>query len=67
MNSERIETVQSEIRREIDNGANASVLFTRLNRILQGEYRGGAITHVELRHLMTYAVDYLKRNSGRCD
>lgn len=56
----RLETLHGEIRRHIDEGANTAGLFGHLNRILQSEFKGGGITHIELRDAMTFAVQYMK-------
>jgi hypothetical protein len=56
----RLETLHDEIRRNIDDGANHAGLFGHLNRILQSEFKGGGITHIELRDAMTFAVHYMK-------
>jgi hypothetical protein len=61
----RLETLYSEIRRHIDDGANTAGLFGHLNRILQSEFKGGTITHIELRDAMTYAVHYMKNKGDR--
>lgn len=61
----RRETLQAEIRRQVDAGqtANTAGLFGHLNRVMQSEFKGGTITHLELRDAMTYAVGYLKGKS----
>lgn len=56
----RLETLHGEIRRHVDEGGNAAGLFGHLNRILQSEFKGGGITHLELRDAMTFAVQYMK-------
>lgn len=60
----RLETLHSEIRRHIDDGGNHAGLFGHLNRILQSEFKGGGITHLELRDAMTFAVQYMKSRGG---
>jgi hypothetical protein len=61
----RLETLHAEIRRHIDDGGNHAGLFGHLNRILQSEFKGGGITHIELRDAMTFAVHYMKsRGAG---
>ncbi len=61
----RRETLYAEVRRAADSGTNTAGLFGHLNRILQSEFKGGTITHIELRDAMTYAVQYMKtRGAG---
>lgn len=60
----RLETLYDEIRRHIDGGASTAGLFGHLNRILQSEFKGGCITHIELRDAMTFAVHYMKSRGG---
>jgi len=62
--SKRLETLYAEIRRLIDEGTNTAGLFGHLNRILQSEFKGGGITHLELRDAMTYAVQYMNSRKG---
>lgn len=57
----RLETLFAEIRRQVDGGTNTHVgLFGHLNRVMQSEFKGGKITHVEFKEAMTFAVNYLK-------
>jgi len=56
----RLETLYDEIRRQIDDGTNTAGLFGHLNRILQSEFKGGTITHIEFKDAMTFAVHYMK-------
>lgn len=56
----RLETLHAEIKRHIDSGANTAGLFGHLNRILQSEFKGGSITHIEFKEAMTFAVQYMK-------
>jgi len=56
----RRETLYGEIRRQVDGGSGAAGLFGHLNRFMQSEFKGGTITHIELRDAMTYAVHYMK-------
>lgn len=62
----RLETLYAEIRRQIDGGSNHAGLFGHLNRMIQSEFKGGTITHLELRDAMTYAVKYMKEKTGPC-
>ena len=39
-------------------------LFGHLNRIVQSEFKGGTITHIELRDAMTYAVQYMNEKKN---
>jgi hypothetical protein len=56
----RRETLFAEIRRHVDSGSNTpGGVFGHLNRVLQSDFRGGTITHLELRDAMTYAVQYI--------
>ncbi len=56
----RRETLFAEIRRQVDGGSSTpGGLFGHLNRIIQSEFKGGTITHLELRDAMTYAVQYI--------
>jgi hypothetical protein len=56
----RREHLRSEVRREIDAGMSRMALVGHLNRLLTSEFRGGTITHLELRDAMTFAVSYSK-------
>jgi homoserine kinase len=56
----RQEALRDEIRRQIDGGSNTAGLFGHLNRMLQSEFKGGTLTHLELRDAMTFAVQYMK-------
>jgi hypothetical protein len=60
----RLDTLYAEIGRHVDTGSNTAGLFGHLNRILQSEFKGGTITHIELRDAMTYAVQYMKGNGS---
>ena len=60
----RHETLCGEIRRHVDGGSNTAGLFGHLNRMIQSEFKGGTITHIELRDAMTYAVTYMKGGRG---
>ncbi len=60
----RLETLYAEIGRHVDTGVNTAGLFGHLNRILQSEFKGGTITHIELRDAMTYAVHYMKSSGS---
>jgi hypothetical protein len=62
--TKRLETLFAEIRRQIDSGSNHAGLFGHLNRMIQSEFKGGTITHLELRDAMTYAVKYMKEKQG---
>lgn len=62
--SKRLETLYSEIRRLIDSGSNTAGLFGHLNRLMQSEFKGGTITHLELRDAMTFAVQYMKNRGS---
>ena len=63
--SKRRETLYAEIRRQVDSGSNTQGLFGHLNHMMQSSLLGGKITHLELRDAMTYAVKYMKGNSGK--
>jgi hypothetical protein len=60
----RLEHLRGEIRRQVDNGSNTAGLFGHLNRIMQSEFKGGTITHLEVKEAMTYAVHYMKSKNG---
>jgi len=60
----RRDALQAQIRRLIDSGCTTAGLFNRLNRILQPEFKGGAISHLQFRDAMTYAVQYLKEQGS---
>lgn len=61
----RRETLFAEIRRQVDGGsATPGGLFGHLNRIMQSEFKGGTITHLELRDAMTFAMQYVKAKSN---
>ena len=59
--AKRRETLCSEVRREIDSGnaTSASGVMGHLNRLMQSEFKGGTITHLELRDAMMFAVQYI--------
>lgn len=59
----RREHLRSEVRRQIDAGMSRMSLVGHLNRLLTSEFRGGTITHLELRDAMTFAVSYSKGQS----
>jgi len=61
----RRDALQAEIRRLIDGGSSTTAgLFGHLNRILQSDFKGGTITHLEFRDAMTYAVQYMKEQGS---
>ena len=63
--AKRRETLCSEVRREIDSGnaTSASGVMGHLNRLMQSEFKGGTITHLELRDAMMFAVQYINGKS----
>jgi len=56
----RREHLRAEIRRKLDAGESRMALVGHLNRLLTSEFRGGRVTHLELRDAMTFAVQYEK-------
>lgn len=56
----RVETLYGEIRRQIDAGSNTAGLVGHLNRMMNSGFKGGTITHHEMRDAMTFAVQYMK-------
>ncbi len=56
----RRETLYAEIRRLVDGGITRAGLLGHLNRIMQSEFKGGTITHIELKDAMTFAINHLK-------
>jgi len=56
----RREHLRAEIRRKIDAGEPRTALVGHLNRLLSSEFRGGRVTHLEMRDAMTFAVQYSK-------
>jgi hypothetical protein len=56
----RRETLEGEIRRQIDSGSNTMGLVGHLNRMMNSGFKGGTITHHEMRDAMTFAVQYMK-------
>lgn len=60
----RQETLQAEVRRLIDDGGSTTGVIGHLNRCLSSEFRGGTLTHLELRDAMTYAVKYMQQRSA---
>lgn len=56
----RRERLRAEIRRKLDAGESRTSLVGHLNRLLTSEFRGGRVTHLELRDAMTFAVQYSK-------
>jgi hypothetical protein len=64
--NKRLEHLYGEIRRQVDSGTDTAGLFGHLNRIIQSEFRGGTITHLELRDAMTYAMQYMKSKASSC-
>jgi len=63
----RRETLRAEIRRFVDGGnTNTAGLVMKINREMQSTFKGGTITHIELKDALTYAVQYMQgRNGGR--
>ena len=61
----RFDHLCDEIRRQVDGGSNTAGLFGALNRMMQSEFKGGGITHLELRDAMTFAVKYMKNGGAR--
>jgi hypothetical protein len=59
----RLEHLRGEVRRQIDAGMSRMALVGHLNRLLTSEFRGGTMTHLELRDAMTFAVSYSKGQS----
>lgn len=59
--AKRRETLCAEVRREIDSGnaTSAAGVMGHLNRLMQSEFKGGTITHLELRDAMMFAVQYI--------
>lgn len=60
----RREHLCAEIRRQVDAGSSTAGVFGQLNRFMQSEFKGGTITHIEMRDAMTYAVQYMKGGGG---
>ena len=56
----RRDTLEGEIRRQIDAGSNTAGLVGHLNRMMNSGFKGGTITHHEMRDAMTFAVHYMK-------
>jgi hypothetical protein len=56
----RREHLRAEIRRKLEAGESPMSLVGHLNRLLTSEFRGGRVTHLELRDAMTFAVKYSK-------
>lgn len=56
----RREHLRDEIRRKLDAGESRMALVGHLNRLLTSEFKGGRVTHLELRDAMTFAVQYEK-------
>ena len=54
----RRESLQAEIRRQIDGGVGRAGLFGHINRLMQSDFKGGTITHQELQEAMRFAVQY---------
>ena len=51
-------TLESEIRRLLESGTSPTGIFPQINRIMQSEFKGGTITHLELRDAMMFAVQF---------
>lgn len=60
----RREVLRSEIRRQVDGGSSTPGLVGHLNRMMHSGFKGGAITHLEMRDAMTFAVQYMKNRMG---
>jgi hypothetical protein len=56
----RREHLRTEIRRKLEAGESPMSLVGHLNRLLTSEFKGGRVTHLELRDAMTFAVKYSK-------
>jgi hypothetical protein len=52
--------LRDEIRRKIEAGESRMALVGHLNRLLTSEFKGGRVTHLEMRDAMTFAVQYSK-------
>jgi hypothetical protein len=59
----RLETLYAEIRRQLEAGNNTAGVVGHLNRMIQSEFKGGSITHLEFKDAMTYAVQFLKSDN----
>jgi hypothetical protein len=56
----RLETLCGEIQRQLESGSNTTGLVGHLNRMMNSDFKGGAITHHEMRDAMTFAVKCMK-------
>lgn len=56
----RLDTLKSEIQRQLESGSNTTGLVGHLNRMMNSDFKGGAITHHEMRDAMTFAVQCMK-------
>lgn len=56
----RQETLNAEIRRHLESGSNTAGVVGLLNRMMQSAFKGGTITHLEMRDAMTFAVQFMK-------
>jgi len=60
----RFEALTGEIRRQIDEGVGRAGLFGHINRLTQSDFKGGTITHQELKNAMQFAIRYLREKDG---
>lgn len=60
----RRESLHEEIRRQIDGGVGRAGLFGHINRLTQSDFKGGTITHQEMKDAMQFAVYYSRVASG---
>lgn len=60
----RRETLFAEIERQVEGGNSTPGLVGHLNRMMNSGFKGGAITHLEMRDAMTYAVKFMKNRGA---
>jgi hypothetical protein len=61
----RRESLEAEIRRQFDSGIGRAGLFGHITRLLQSDFKGGAITHQELQQAMRFAIQYSRGDGTR--
>jgi hypothetical protein len=63
--AKRFEALTAEIRRQIDEGVGRAGLFGHINRLTQSDFKGGTITHQELKDAMQFAIKYLREKDSK--
>lgn len=63
--AKRRECLFDEIRRQIDGGVGRAGLFGHINRLALSDFKGGTITHQEMKDAMQFAVQYSRSRGSQ--